>query len=59
MSKRDTKTSTNKILNIIVVFMVIFVSFFYAGYYAYQDYLLEEAKNNADYTTPGDYGVEE
>ena len=26
MSKRDTKTSTNKILNIIVVFMVIFVS---------------------------------
>ena len=56
---KETNNSKNKVLNIIVAFMVLFVSVFYAGYYAYQDYLLEQAKNNADYTTPGDYGVEE
>ncbi|MBQ9791865.1 MAG: hypothetical protein IJW28_04685 [Clostridia bacterium] len=59
MGNKERRTSTNQVLNIIVVFMVLFVSIFYAGYYAYQDYLLEEAKNNADYSTPGDYGVEE
>ena len=56
---KETNNSKNKVLNIIVAFMVLFVPVFYAGYYAYQDYLLEQAKNNADYTTPGDYGVEE
>ena len=55
----ESRTSTNKILNIIVVLMVIFVSVFYAGWYAYKDYQLAEAEKNADYTTPGDYGVEE
>lgn len=57
--KNDSNMNTNKILNIIVVLMVIFVSVFYAGYYAYKDYLLAEQDKNADYTTPGDYGVEE
>lgn len=55
----ENKNSTNKILNIIVALMVVFVSCFYAGYYAYQDYMVEYHKNNADYGPSGDYGVEE
>ena len=56
---KDNNTSRNKVLNIIVAFMVLFVSVFYAGWYAYQDYLVEQAKNSADYGPGGDYGVEE